>query len=136
MGGVTRMYIYVGRDWHYQPGVGAQRKAETSAARAANGGVDLLTGEGRAAGDGNAPEGLISRLIAVDPDNPDGPGLVLWVWETREQAEACHEWLASDGVRERTAPWMDTARLHSATYEVVYFGHRAVTPDDVAPSTP
>ncbi len=121
------MYVYVGRDWRYRPGVTAQRKAETEAARAANGGIDPLTGEGRAAGPGNVPEGLIARLIAIDPDDPEGPNIVLWVWETREQAEACKDWLGSNQVREVITKWMDMSQAESKVYEALYFGHRAVT---------
>ena len=75
------MYVVVGENWYYKPGAAEQRKAETEAVRSAHGGKDLLTREDRAAGGGNPPEGLVSRLIAVNRDNPDGPNLVLWVWE-------------------------------------------------------
>ncbi len=117
----------MGQDWRYQPGVTAQRKAETETARAANDGIDPLTGEGRAAGPGNVPEGLIARLIGIDPDDPEGPGIVFWVWETREQAEAQVARMARPDVREAISQWMDFSEQHSKVYEVLYFGHGAVT---------
>ena len=122
------MYVYVGQDWRYRPGVTAQRQAEIEAARAANGGVDLLTGEGRVAGGGNPPPGLVARLIGIDPDNPEGPGIVFWVWETREQAEAQIARMARPEVREAIAQWMDFSDQHSKVYEVAYFGHQVLAP--------
>ena len=124
------MYIVVGENWCYEPGVGAQRKAETQAARQAQGGKDLLTAEDRAAGGGAPPEGLIARLIAVDRDDPDGPNLVLWVWESREQALAAGglaKVLAErdvPGLHRRVEQWMDWSEAKLNDYEVIYFGHR------------
>jgi hypothetical protein len=51
------VYVVVGENWCYEPGVGEQRKAETQAARQAQGGKDLLTAVDRAAGGGAPPEG-------------------------------------------------------------------------------
>ena len=124
------MYIVVGENWWYKPGVGEQRKAETEEARAAHGGKDLLTAEDRAAGGGAPPEGLIARLIAVNPDEPDGPNLVLWVWESREHALAeggLAKVLAERDVPElyrRVERWMDWSEAKLDDYEVIYFGHR------------
>ena len=51
------MYVVVGENWCYEPGVGEQRKAETQAARQAQGGKDLSTAEDRAAGGVPRPKG-------------------------------------------------------------------------------
>jgi hypothetical protein len=124
------VYVVVGENWCYEPGVGEQRKAETQAARQAQGGKDLLTAEDRAAGGGAPPEGLIARLIAVDRDDADGPNLVVWVWESREHALAAGglaKVLAErdvPGVHRRVERWMDWSRAKLNDYEVIYFGHR------------
>jgi hypothetical protein len=124
------LYIVVGENWWYKPGVGEQRKAETEEARTAHGGKDLLTAEDRAAGGGAPPEGLIARLIAVNPGEPDGPNLVLWVWESREHALAAGglaKVLAERDVPElhrRVERWMDWSEAKLDEYEVIYFGHR------------
>jgi hypothetical protein len=124
------VHIVVGEGWWYKPGVGEQRKAETAEARAAHGGKDLLTAEDRAAGGGAPPEGLIARLIAVNPCDPDGPNLVVWVWESREHALAAGglaKVLAERDVPElhrRVERWMDWSEAKLDDYEVIYFGHR------------
>lgn len=122
------MHVYVGEGWHYQSGVGAERKAETAAARAKNGGVNRLTAEGRAIADGEQPPGLVARIIGVDPDDPDGRGVVFWVWDTREQAEETAVWLGSAQTRERAARWLDTARIIGRVYRVLYLAHRETGP--------
>jgi hypothetical protein len=124
------VYVVVGENWRYEPGVGEQRKAETQTARQAQGGKDLLTAEDRAAGGGAPPEGLIARLIAVDRDDPDGPNLVLWVWESREHALAAGglaKVLAErdvPGLHRRVEQWMDWSEAKLNDYEAIYFGHR------------
>jgi hypothetical protein len=124
------VYVVVGENWWYEPGVAEQRKEETATARAAHGGKDLLTGEDRAAGGGSPPEGLVARLIAVNRDDPDGPNLVLWVWESREHALAAGglaQVLAERDVPElhrRVEQWMDWTEAKLDEYEVLYFGHR------------
>jgi hypothetical protein len=124
------VYVVVGENWSYKPGVGEQRKAETAEARAAHGEKDLLTAEDRAAGGGVPPEGLIARLIAVNPSDPDGPNLVLWVWGSRGHALAAGglaKVLAERDVpelHERVEQWMDWSEAKLDDYEVIYFGHR------------
>jgi hypothetical protein len=124
------VYVVVGENWYYKPGVGEQRKAETAQAREAHGAKDLLTGEDRAAGGSAPPEGLIARLIAVNRDDADGPNLVVWVWESREHALAAGglaQVLAERDVPElhrRVEQWMDWSEAKLDEYEGLYFGHR------------
>lgn len=123
------MYVVVGENWWYHKGIGTQRQAETAAVRAAHGGKDILTGEDRAAASGNPPDGLIARLIASSPAHPDGPNLVLWVWESKEHALAAGGAAAAlakpdlDEVRSRVSHWMDWSQATINEYEVIYFAH-------------
>ena len=128
------MYVVVGENWWYHEGIGAQRQAETAAVRAAQGEKDILTGEDRAAAGGNPPEGLIARLIAMNPEHPDGPNLVLWVWVSKEHALAAGGAAAAlakrdlDEVRARVSHWMDWSQATINEYEVIYFAHRESSP--------
>src|SRR5262245_20524925 len=110
------MYVVVGENWWYHEDIGAQRRAETAAVRAAQGGKDVLTGADRAAGGGHPPDGLIARLIAANPERSDGPNLVLWVWESKEHALAAGGAAAAlakpdlDEVQSQVSHWMDWSR--------------------------
>src|SRR5262249_55854603 len=124
------MYVVVAENWWYHEGVGAQRQAETAALRAAQGGLDRLTGEERAAAGGNPPEGLVARLIATNPEQPDGPNLVLWVWQSKEYALAAGGAAAAlakphrDAMRAHGSHWVDWSQATIKEYEVIYFAYR------------
>jgi uncharacterized Fe-S cluster protein YjdI len=108
--------------WRYKPGVAEQRKAETAAARAAHGGMDLLTGEDRGRW---RPAQRVDRSSDRGRSRQQGrPNLVLWVWESREQAVAAGDLASSSPA---TLHYHDLPRTYHDHDRIP--GHRSDCPD-------
>lgn len=69
--------------------------------------------------------GLIARLLATDPDDPD-TGIGLWVWESRA---ACREYEAArtPEARAALAAEIDESELTERHFDALFFGARIET---------
>jgi hypothetical protein len=103
------MFVQLFTGWRYRPG--SRDRLPTL------GLGDRLTDAPRP----DAP-GLIGRLVATDPEDPD-TGIGLWVWESEAHCRA-YEAGRSEDVNATLAREIDQSAMTERIFEALFFGCR------------
>jgi heme-degrading monooxygenase HmoA len=106
------MYVQLFEGWRYREGARARLVAMG------------LGGVPQAAPRPDVP-GLIARLLATDPADPD-TGIGVWVWES-EAACRAYEANRPEAVHAAVAADVDDSRLVERTFDALFFGARVPT---------
>jgi hypothetical protein len=109
------MFIQLFEGWRYRPGARAKLAA-----------LDL-GGAPVAAPRPDVP-GLIARLLATEPDDPD-TGIGLWVWED-EAACRAYEAARPPEAMARLEQELDHAAMTERTFDALLFGARIPGPPE------
>lgn len=104
------MYIQVFEGWRYLPGEREKLLAQRTREREETGRNPLP----------DLP-GLLARTIGTDPNDPD-TGIAVWVWESKEAAEAW-PWIEAPNLRQWLETYLDISRATVRGFDGMYFAH-------------